>query len=161
MFTFYNKKLTLVPVFIFYLLDLVEFLQTLFYITNPDLALYPQTGLIIQAFTRVLSYLNTFPLIKQNHGQTNFLLVVIAFLFLITTLALVYYSYLKIVKKKLFWELKAKRGANGGFGDGGEGGRSKLETFLLNLCVGALLLTHTVLTIPLYNILIPTLYCTS
>lgn len=114
------------PAFVFYFLDIVEFLQTLFYIINPDLGLYPQAGLVVETFTQILTYLNTFLLIKQNQGQNNFLLVVVAFFFLITTLALIYYSYLKIVKKELFWELTAKRGANGGFGDMEEGGKSKL-----------------------------------
>lgn len=126
MFTFYNKKLALVPAFFIYFLDIVEFLQTLFYIINPELGLYPQAGIIVSTFSKVLSYLNIFIIIKQNQGQNNFLLVVLAFFFFIATLALVYYSYLKIVKKEPFWELKAKRGANGGFGDGEEGSRTKL-----------------------------------
>jgi len=35
LFTYYNRKLTLIPAFIIYLLNFIEFLQLLYYIVNP------------------------------------------------------------------------------------------------------------------------------
>lgn len=98
LFAFYNKRITALPRVLIYALTFLEFLQTLFFIVNPQLQMYAGEGPIVQVFSTTLGYLTGFTLIYNSQGQSNFFLLLCTFLWLLFSLFLVYFSYLKIAK---------------------------------------------------------------
>lgn len=120
--------------------------------------MYTNEGPIVAIFQDGLSYLNGLNIIRSNPGLVNFLSITIAFLFLTITLALVYYSYFKITQRNPVETTISRR--NGTIEKDKSISGSKLQTLLINVCIGSLMLVNTFLAVPLFALIFPVFYCT-
>lgn len=120
--------------------------------------MYTNEGPIVAIFQDALSYLNGLNIIRSNPGLVNFLSITIAFLFLTITLALVYYSYFKITQRNPVETTISRR--NGTIEKDKSISGSKLQTLLINVCIGSLMLVNSFLAVPLFGLIFPVFYCT-
>jgi len=112
LFNFYNKKITNIPQFVIYIITFIEFTQSLYFIINPDLQIYPENSILIHTITATIGYASAFPVIKNNTGMINFFYIILIFLWLIINVFLIYFSYTKIAQQHTLIKALQKSGLN-------------------------------------------------
>lgn len=102
LFNYYNKRIQALPKVVIYLLNLMEFLQLLYFLMMKDLKIYEGQGVVVDVLLGVAKYANGFSVVKEAKGVENFVMVVMCFGVMVWTMGMGFYSYKKVAKTKTF-----------------------------------------------------------
>ena len=94
---------------------------------------------------------------KQETGASHFYVVLKIFVWAVLSLSLFYFCYLKIGKNP---EYSGSMNKGKSFDKDKSISASKLQTMLINVSIGNLLMINSILTVPFFCVLFPVFYCT-